>query len=102
MDYLNSTIITMWELKHKNQVLLKAIDSCKKAIPIIQSELQTWRTEVGIKDESIFERDALILDLKSVVNYDKKYIKKLKRQKTVIGIGATVIIGVLTGFLIAK
>ena len=102
MDFLNHTVITLREFKDKNKVLSNVLDSCKKAIPIIQSQLQTWRSEVILKDEAMFERDALILDLRSIVELDKKYIKKLKRQKTAIGIAGTVIIGVLTGFLITK
>lgn len=102
MDRANNVKITLDELKAKNTFLSSVVDSCRKAIPIIQSELKTFRDEISVKDAAIYERDAAILDVRSVMKFKDKRISQLQRHKAFIGVSGVVLVSLLTGLYITK
>lgn len=102
MDQHNDMTLSLKELKAKNKVLSGAVDSCRKAIPIIQDQVKTFRDEIAVKDEAIFDRDRVISDAQLVMKLDAKKIRKLQREKTFIGLAGVTLVGIITGLYIVK
>lgn len=101
MDFINSIKIAGDEYRTKYRYVKSMLDSCVKAIPIIQDEIGTFRQQVVLLNGAVSIRDKTITDMKTSLDYDTRYIKKLKREKAFIGTGATAVI-LFMGYLLVK
>lgn len=102
MDVANNIKLSLNEQREKNKVILTVLDSCRKAIPIIQNQVKTFKDEIEVKDEALFDRDRVISDAQVAMKLKDKQIRKLRRQKTFMGIGGTTLVGIIAGLYIVK
>jgi chromosome segregation ATPase len=102
MDQANNMKLSLNECRDKNRILSGVLDSCRKAIPIIQEQVKTFRDEIEVKDEALFDRDKVISDAQGIIKLKDKQIRKLKREKTFIGVTGVTIVGIIAGLYIVK
>lgn len=100
MKRANGVQLSLQECTEINDSVMKVVDSCKEAFTIFHDAESKLKDRIAIKDEAIADRDQVIGDAKELVKVQKKEIRRLRTQRTLLGISSGALIGTIVYLLI--